>query len=241
MVNIVTINFIILIRKLMMKTKTNNVVQLNLSPLGLNLNAKQEENVRELIFNINCMTNKPIKDFVIDVFTDPKIINKFVSIPASSRHHHCEKGGLIEHSNECATQVISQKNIINDDLELDLGIAAALLHDIGKLKTLSINGLTSSGNYMGHEDYTLVILEPFLVKLGETYKQAELSLRHILVYKYEQHRYPRFPIINIVKMADRYSAAKDMQRKSFASKPEYHHYSKIVSGRGYQVFNRLVS
>jgi len=225
-----------------MKTKTNNVVQLNISPLGLNLNTEQENNLMELIFSINCIDNIYIKTFVKAVFTDETIINKFVSIPASARHHHCEKGGLLKHSIECVNQVISQKNVINDDLEFDLGIAAALLHDIGKLETLSLDtGLTESGNYMSHEDFTLIVLEPFFVQLDKTYKKAALALRHILTYKYEQHRYPRFPIINIVKMADRYSAAKDMQRKAFESKPDFHHYSKIASGRGYQVFNRLVS
>ena len=84
-------------------------------------------------------------------------------------------------------------------------------------------------------------MEPFLDELSEKFPKATLAILYILTYEYKQHRYPIYPVVNLIKMADRYSAGIDQQNKSFKGKPDCFHFSKIQSGGGFQYFNRLVA
>ena len=224
-----------------MTISINQLFQFNLDALELDGDTAVLEDLQKLAFLINNIKNDYIRQFVINVFTNKEIIKKFTVIPASAKHHHNYKNGLIKHSVECANQILSMKNFMIDSLEVDLAVATSLLHDIGKIKTLDNNGLTAYGRCASHEDYTIAILEPFLDELSDKFPKATLAIIYILTYEYQQHRYPVYPLVNLLKMADRYSAGIDQQKKSFKDKPEYFHFSKIKSGNGYQNFMRLVA
>jgi 3'-5' exoribonuclease len=218
----------------------NYLFQFNMKELELT-DESVIEDLQKLAFLINNIKNEHIRQFVIDVFTNKEIIKKFAVIPASAKHHHNYKGGLIKHSNECGNKILAMKHLMIDSLEVDLGICCSLLHDVGKIKTLDNNGLTAYGRCASHEDYTVAILQPYFDELSEKFPKATLAILYILTYEYQQHRYPTYPVINLIKMADRYSAGIDQQKKSFKGKPDCFHFSKIPSGSGFQHFNRLVA
>lgn len=94
--------------------------------------------------------------------------------------HHAYVGGLVEHSvNVARTAINIAKNY--SGLNLDVIIAGALLHDIGKQYELSDTGYTISGNLLGH--ISLGMLE-FQKCMGNIPYKAELL--HIIVSHHGQ-------------------------------------------------------
>ncbi|WP_435276281.1 HD domain-containing protein [Psychrobium sp. nBUS_13] len=84
---------------------------------------------------VNCIKSTELRDFIAQVLIPSRICLGFIQAPASLNHHHNCPGGLIAHSVEVA-QIVSTMPWQDDD-HRDLAITAALLHDIGKVKTLS--------------------------------------------------------------------------------------------------------
>src|SRR3546814_7913564 len=71
-------------------------------------------------------------------------------MPASAKHHHARPGGLAVHSLEVAEDLAGHIGL--SDTERDLGVAGALLHDIGKVWSYTPDMFPNSANLaMGHE------------------------------------------------------------------------------------------
>ncbi|MCA9102216.1 MAG: HD domain-containing protein, partial [Planctomycetales bacterium] len=81
--------------------------------------------------------------------------------PASARRHHTYSGGFLEHTLGVATAAVSlarQYTAVFDDIEpaldVELVLAGAVLHDIGKLReldrTAGATSVTASGSLVGH-------------------------------------------------------------------------------------------
>ena len=76
----------------------------------------------------------------------------FLSLGASLADHHSGRGGLLLHTVECMQAV--REHGAHRQLDLDLAIAGAALHDIGKCREYTGVGpgsrLTESGQLVGH-------------------------------------------------------------------------------------------
>ncbi|MGH7499338.1 MAG: HD domain-containing protein, partial [Gemmatimonadales bacterium] len=116
-------------------------------------------------------------------YDDPDFRNRYEECPASVQGHHAELGGLLKHTCEVATigRVIGK--VCHADLELVL--AGALLHDIGKLDAYSWQGVfehTEAGSLLGHVTLGILMLDR---RLGEEEEapctERELLLLHHLV------------------------------------------------------------
>jgi 3'-5' exoribonuclease len=86
------------------------------------------------------------------VFGDPAFMARFIRCPAAQSHHHAYVGGLLEHTVSVATmcQAVGQGY---DAIDADLLLAAALLHDVGKVDELSFETAieyTDEGRLLGH-------------------------------------------------------------------------------------------
>ncbi|RLJ05120.1 MAG: dihydroneopterin 2',3'-cyclic phosphate phosphodiesterase, partial [Candidatus Aenigmatarchaeota archaeon] len=89
--------------------------------------------------------DQSLRKKVIDILKHPSLRNKNLKYkplklkkaPASTNWHHVKEGGLIEHTYAVTLMCISVAEILQDvyNLEIDMDslIAAALVHDIGKL------------------------------------------------------------------------------------------------------------
>lgn len=66
----------------------------------------------------------------------------FFKSPASLGYHHAYVGGLLEHSVQTANLALSVRDSFGDDVNInsDLVIAGAVLHDIGKINCYQVNG-----------------------------------------------------------------------------------------------------
>jgi len=147
-----------------------------------------------------------LRDFLDGLFADMSIAIPLLQVPASLRYHHNYRGGLFEHSVECAEIVASIPHL--SEKQREVGILAALFHDIGKIKTMTPDlSRTHLGRMVDHASLTTEICSKHLVELEESWPAGSHALRHIwacMSTKYWAYR-PSITIVHVVKMADKIS------------------------------------
>lgn len=156
------------------------------------------------------LKNVALRQFLSDVLYDDGIAFPFVSCPASLGYHHNYPGGLLRHSIECAQMIERYQEFSPEKKEL--GIVAALFHDIGKILTMTPQmGLTSLGRCLDHDKLTLEILAPYLRRLDQGWPEGAAELRYLLTWRpgYKDKGFPKTPLANAVLAADRISAGID--------------------------------
>lgn len=114
----------------------NNFEVLQEAKLGIEKEL-QEEYFNKIINIVNSFKNEKLKEFVLDILQKDK--EKFMQSPAAKHMHHNYIGGLVVHTYECLemAQIILSK--AKKYLNHDEVLAAAILHDIGKIWEYTVN------------------------------------------------------------------------------------------------------
>jgi len=82
--------------------------------------------------------NEDYKSVLASLLNEPFYENYYFVAPAASQFHHAELGGVLVHSVEVAMlcdSICGYNDIVDPELDRDLLITGALLHDIGKCYT----------------------------------------------------------------------------------------------------------
>ena len=111
----------------------------------------KEEMYQELLETVATIKNPHLQTLLSSIFTDPEIETKFKVWPGAKQIHHAFTGGLLEHT--LAVVKLCYTSVTLYDVDRDLTIAGALLHDIGKLQELDLKltvTLTDIGSLHGH-------------------------------------------------------------------------------------------
>ncbi|MFL5494669.1 MAG: HD domain-containing protein [Gemmatimonadales bacterium] len=128
--------------------------------------------------------NRPRLSRILALFyDDPDFRQRYQECPASTLGHHAELGGLLRHTCEVATIGRAIAKVSHADL--DIVLAGALLHDIGKLEAYSWHGpfeLTECGSLLGHVTLGLLMLDRRMGKEESApCTDQELTLLHHLI------------------------------------------------------------
>jgi 3'-5' exoribonuclease len=116
-----------------------------------------------------------LKEAVRRFLADVAIRERLRELPASPETHHTYAGGLLEHTVGVAT-LCRETGHLHPRLRTDLLIAAALLHDIGRIRELERGPAfrqTDEGRLLGHVHLGLRLIEERAVVL-EPVVRAEL-------------------------------------------------------------------
>jgi putative nucleotidyltransferase with HDIG domain len=168
----------------------------------------------------------PLRDMLVDVFSNEEIAASFVSCPASHKHHHSKAGGLLSHSVACAHMVKRVASMRMEAREVEITTVAALLHDIGKTRTHQNSGTQSVlGQCVSHECAGIEILAPYLKDLEGQWKVGADLLRHMLGWDRAGQRFPAFPGTLLVTLCDQFDTALDLRAQSFEGKPGWFGYA----------------
>jgi 3'-5' exoribonuclease len=92
---------------------------------------------------------------------DPQTVAAMRSLPATVDAHHSYAGGLLEHTVGVAT-LCRETGQLHQRLRLDLLLAAALLHDVGRTRELGRGPVfrqTDEGRLLGHVHLGLRLIE----------------------------------------------------------------------------------
>lgn len=150
----------------------------NIVPKG-NFNVKEYET--KLQNYIRTVRTPGLRILLENIFSGP-LYDKFISNPAGMRLHHAYLGGLLQHSVDVTSLAVAMSEQI-EDVDKDLVIAGALLHDIGKLREISQEvgfPYTNEGRLLGHISMSALMVQDMAVKLRMPNTVLE-KLLHILL------------------------------------------------------------
>jgi len=114
---------------------------------------------------------------------DHHFVTQFKKAPAAKNFHHSYLGGLLEH-----TLSVSQMAVIVSahypDLDSDLLLSGAILHDIGKTEELTFEPnieYSNKGRLLGHIVLGVVMVEEKLKSLKDFPSELALRLKHLIL------------------------------------------------------------
>jgi 3'-5' exoribonuclease len=179
--------------------------------------------VQKLITMIESLQISQLKDFMYRVFSDEILAMTYLSGKSSQSYHHNEPGGLLRHSLQVA-EIVSWHKAVVPDFHLEIGIVAALLHDVAKSKMwYNRPSAEVSAPILNHDLMTTEIIATQLRSLESDWKDGAAFLRDCLNYKankdiYYRKRHHVPTVINILWYADSTSAASDDEASILKSK-----------------------
>ena len=117
---------------------------------------KAFENIDEmrekLLLFVDSVKDQPMKALLDGFFRDEAFMERFSKSPASITLHSAAVGGLIHHTLNVA-EICLRVTELHPELDRDLVITGALLHDIGKVESFRVTSnisQTENGNLLGH-------------------------------------------------------------------------------------------
>jgi len=170
-----------------------------------------EEMFKELMSYIDSVSNNEIKLILKKVFENEEFVKKFKKAPAAIEIHHNWIGGLLQHTLEIIKYCELSKDLFN--LDKDLLIAGAVLHDIGKVEEIEVTSRikgTKKGQLQGHIHIGFSMAEKIMEQLNIS-EEIRNKLLHIIVshhgkLEYGSAKEPMFPEAFVIYYADELSS-----------------------------------
>jgi 3'-5' exoribonuclease len=127
-------------------------------------------------------SNKHLKNLLPQIFTGEKF-ELFCTAPAGKSWHHAYIHGLLEHTLEII-KICELMCEFHSELNRDLLIAGAMLHDIGKIEELSYDSAfeyTEKGKLVGHIVIASNIVRDEIKKISGFPVELENNLIHLIL------------------------------------------------------------
>jgi 3'-5' exoribonuclease len=143
--------------------------------------------------------NTHLKALVDRFLSDRHFVSLFKKAPAAKHFHHGYIGGLLEHTlSVCQmTQFVVEHY---PELDRDLLLAGAFLHDIGKVKELKFDlqiDYTDEGRLLGHVILGVAMVDEKLIHLKGFPRGLSIRLKHLILshhgeYEFGSPKRPKF-------------------------------------------------
>ena len=127
-----------------------------------------------------------MKTRVSEIFEDDQFLKEYIRSPSGMKWHHPYLGGLLEHSVDVA-EICNFMAEKHPELNRDLLVLAALLHDVGKIKEYSVTTMidfTDEGRLEGH----IIIGERFVRSMCDRIDDFPSKLRMLLSHLMLSHQ-----------------------------------------------------
>lgn len=137
-----------------------------------------EADMKEFKSYLNLLNNKLLRSDLVKIFN--LVWKEFKTSAGAVSVHHNYIGGLLEHTNEVARYVVAVTDYF-PDVNKDLALASALVHDIGKIYEYDTNILTGEikiagkGILYGHIVMGYKILDEALTSTTSIEKEVILN------------------------------------------------------------------
>lgn len=143
--------------------------------------------------------NPWLNKLVTGILADPKIAPRYKRAPAAKVMHHAYLGGLLEHVvGLCG--LAKQLAAHYPELDLDLLLTVAVLHDVGKLDELSYEraiGYTVDGQLLGHIVMELETVNNAMNAIPGFPPELKTVVQHLLISHHGEYEFgsPKLPMI----------------------------------------------
>lgn len=158
----------------------------------LPVSARDPQSMRqELDALLATLTDPYISALLRSFFDDPEFYPRYSQAPAAKGMHHVYLGGLLEHSLAVAA-LASDMAKRYPQVNRDLLIAGALLHDVGKVSELSYQrsfDYTDEGKLLGHIIIGVQMIDERVRRIDGFPPQLAVLLKHLLLSHHGQYEY----------------------------------------------------
>jgi 3'-5' exoribonuclease len=153
----------------------------------------------QLLEYAGSIANPWLKKLTTGILNDPKIAARYKRAPAAKVMHHAYLGGLLEHViGLCglAKQIAAHY----PELDVDLLLTAAILHDVGKLDELCYEraiGYTVEGQLLGHIVMEFETVSKAIDAIEGFPTNLKTVVQHLLISHHGQYEFgsPKLPMI----------------------------------------------
>jgi 3'-5' exoribonuclease len=138
------------------------------------------ERLRKLLSGV---THAPLRQLCEAILADPEIMTRFKLAPAAKAMHHAYIGGLLEHTVSVITLIYRICNHY-PDLDRDLLITGAFLHDIGKIEEFVYDthiDYSDAGRLVGHMVMGTQIVEDKIRRLEGFPVETGILVKHLIL------------------------------------------------------------
>lgn len=199
---ILKFNFEVLLYKDKLQLRMNHVEEISEDEYNLEdfvISSDHSEVERRSLTQslIDSIQNDVYRKLVIGMLS--YVGDKFFTFPAASKIHHGWKGGLSDHSLSMAT-LADELCKHYPQLDRDLLVSAALIHDVGKTAELSgpvTTEYTLEGKLEGHISLANAWLNEVSEKLGVQEREETVLMHHMILSHHGKMEYgsPVAPMI----------------------------------------------
>ena len=174
--------------------------------------------LRGIIANIG---NPHLRALLDIVFKDERLANLYKMAPAAKNIHHACRGGLLEHVLSLCTLCRLAASHYTD-VDLDLLLTGAILHDIGKIEELSYSrsfAYSPEGQLLGHIVIGLRIVGSKIEELPDFPPRLRTLLEHIVIshhgeLEFGSPKVPLFPEALLFHHLDNLDSKMDAMRNA---------------------------
>ena len=149
------------------------------------------------------MGNTHLRNLAECVLVDEELMAKLIRAPAGVKNHHAYRGGLLEHV-VSLMEVVDRVAPCYPEIDRDLLLTGALLHDLGKVDELRYErelAYSDEGQLVGHLVMAVSMLERKIRQAEELSGEAfpaetALRLKHMIVSHHGEYEYgsPKLPM-----------------------------------------------
>lgn len=136
----------------------------------------------EFLSRLEKISDKNLHQLMKNIFTDERF-EKFITVPAGKMWHHGYISGLLEHTLEII-KICDLMSDIHSEINRDLLICGAMLHDFGKIEELTYEPVfeyTERGKLLGHIVISAMIVNEEMNKISEFPENLRNNLLHLIL------------------------------------------------------------
>jgi 3'-5' exoribonuclease len=177
----------------------------------------------ELRGYVHGFQNEDLKRLVFAFLDDDTIGRAYREAPAAKMLHHAWIGGLLEHV-VCLVRVCKVMAPFYPEVDADLLVTGAILHDIGKIRELSWGSsfsYTLEGQMVGHISIAQGMLREKVAGLPDFPEKLRILVEHIILshhgkYEFGSPKLPMTPEALLLSALDDIEAKMQAVRNEFA-------------------------
>ena len=178
----------------------------------------------ELRGYVSRFTNSDLQRLVFAFLDDPAIAAAYRTAPAAKMLHHAWIGGLLEHVLTLVRVCLATVPFY-PEVDPDLLVTGAILHDIGKVRELhwkSSFGYTLEGQLIGHISIAQGMLQEKVRALEPFPEKLRILVEHMILshhgkYEFGSPKLPMTPEALLLNTLDDLEAKMQTLRNSFAA------------------------
>ncbi len=171
--------------------------------------------------------DEDLRQLVLAFLDDPEIGPAFREAPAAARLHHAWIGGLLEHV-LLLVRVLHATAAFYPEVNRDLLLTGAILHDIGKVRELSWKrsfNYTLEGQMIGHISIAQGMLREKVKELPDFPEKLRVLVEHMILshhgkYEFGSPKLPMTPEAMLLSAIDDLEAKFAAMRREFAAAAE---------------------